>query len=138
LSALQFAADGRSATMGGDKPTIVEAHEKIRPLRDWMVVEPMPADLSPNLRIVEFKRNLRGLVKAVGPGHYPKCYDHPEKHKRTKMWDSMHFQPTVVQVGDIVELGMVDGDGYAFESFMWGNVRHIWVREADVSGVIEK
>jgi hypothetical protein len=53
------------------------------------------------------------------------------------MWDSPAFQPTECKVGDVVELGMVGGDGYAFPQIMWGGKLHIIVREADVSGICE-
>ena len=125
----------RSASLTQEGSTYVHANETIRCRRDYMIVEPLPADLSPNLQIVEHKRNLRGIVKAIGPGHYPKRYDHPDKHRRTKMWDAKVFQPTEVKVGDLVELGMIEGNGYQFQSFLWGDKRHIIVREADVSGV---
>lgn len=134
---LKYANDGRSASIQQDIRGIVEAHESIRPLRDVLVVEPLPVEHSQVLAVVEFKRPLRGIVRAVGPGHYPKRYDHPDKHRRTKMWDSPVFQPTQCKVGDIVELGMVGGDGYAFPQILWGGKIHIIVREADVSGICE-
>ena len=126
---------GRSASLSYDGCTLVAAHEKIRCLRDNMVVEPLHVEHSLILDVIEFKKPLRGVVKAVGLGHYPKRYDHPDKHKRTKMWDSKTFQPTEVKVGDIVELGMVNGDGYSFQTFLWGDKVHLICREADVSGV---
>jgi len=128
----------RSARLGYEGSTFVEANEQIRCRRDYMIVEPMGAHLSDVLEVVEHKRNLRGIVKAVGPGHYPKRYDHPDKHRRTKMWDSKVFQPTEVRVGDVIELGMVNNQGYSFQSFLWGDKVHIIVREADVSGVCEQ
>jgi len=132
---MKFSSDGRSASMGQDSGTIIEAHEQIRCLRDFMVVEPLPVEHSKVLEVIEFKRPLRGIVRAVGPGHYPKRYDHPDKHRRSKMWDSKTFQPTECKVGDIVELGMVGGDGYAFPQILWGGKTHLICREADVSGV---
>jgi hypothetical protein len=126
---------GRSARLDYNGNTIVAAHESIRCLRDQIIVEPIGVEHSKILQVIEHKRPLRGIVKAVGPGHYPKRYDHPDKHKRTKMWDSRHFQPTEVKIGDIVELGMVDGDGYAFQTFLWGDKVHLVCREADVAGV---
>ena len=134
---MDHAPDGRSASLNTEGKNLLEAHETIRPLRDMIVGEPLPADLSDTLAVVERKRNLRAKVKAVGPGCYPKRYDHPDKHRRTKMWDSKVFLPTTVKPGDIVELGMVDGNGYHFESFLWGGVKHIWFREADVSGIVD-
>ena len=134
---LKHAKDGRSASIQQDIRGRVEAHETIRCLRDVMIVEPLPVDHSEILEVVEWKRPLRGIVRAIGPGHYPTRYNHPDKHVRTKSWRSPAFQPTECKVGDIVELGMVGGDGYAFPQILWGNVVHIVCREADVSGVCE-
>lgn len=106
-------------------------------LRDQIIVEPLPHTPSDLIEVVEEMKPLRGIVKAVGPGHYPKRYDHPDKHRRTKMWDSKHFQPTEVKVGDVVELGSPQGlRGYSFQQIMWGDTMHLVCREADVSGVV--
>jgi hypothetical protein len=78
---------------------------------------------------------LRGLVKAVGPGCYPKRYDHAEKGKRTKMWDSKRLRKTEVKVGDVVELGGSEIGGYSFDSFYWGETLHLMCREEDVAGI---
>lgn len=102
-----------------------------------MVVEPLPAALSPNLQIVEHTKPVRGIVKAIGPGHYPKRYNHPDKHVRNKMWDSKSFQPTECRVGDIVELGGIEFRGYSWQTFLWGSKVHLICREADVSGVCD-
>lgn len=83
------------------------------------------------------ERPVKGTVLAVGPGCYPKRYDHPEKHKRTKMWDSTRFRPTEVKVGDKVELGGAAHGGYAFEQVYWGDKLCILCREEDVAVVRE-
>ncbi len=105
-------------------------------MRDQIIIEPLPVDHSDVLLVVEHTKPLRGIVRAVGPGHYPKQYDHPDKHRRKKMWDGKHFQPTEVKVGDVVELGGYQYGGYAFQQFMWGDKMHIICREADISGVV--
>lgn len=128
----------RSARLSHDGNTYFPGEAKIRCRRDYLIVEPLAAALSPNLQIVEHTRPVRGLVKAVGPGVYPKKYDHPDKHKRTKMWESKVFQATEVKVGDIVELGGIEFGGYSFQTFLWGDKVHLVCREADVSGVIEE
>lgn len=125
----------RSARLSHDGNTYVLAEAKIRCLRDHIIVEPLDVPHSKVLEIVENTRPVRGIVKAVGPGHYPKRYDHPEKHRRTKMWDSSAFQPTEVKVGDVVELGGIEFKGYSFQTFLWGDKTHLICREADVSGV---
>jgi hypothetical protein len=126
---------GRSAELSWDSLAYVPADKTIRCLRDQMIVEPLDVDHRVSIIIKEFTKPLRGIVKAVGPGHYPKRYDHPDKHKRTKTWDSKAFQPTQVQVGDVVELGGYEYGGYNFQTFFWGDKLHLICREADVSGI---
>lgn len=109
----------------------------IRPLRDQIIVEPLRTALSKTIVTVEKTLPLRGIVKAVGPGCFPKKYDHPDKHKRSKMWDSEVFEPTTVKVGDVVELGGFDYRGYSFPQVYWGDKLHLICREADVSGVVD-
>jgi co-chaperonin GroES (HSP10) len=131
---------GRSAELSYESTTYIEPDAHIRPLHDYLVVEPLGVEHSQILTVIEHTKPLRGLVKAVGPGHYPLCYDHQEKSKRTKMWRSKTFQPTQIKPGDIVELGAVKIDGrmagYSFQTVMWGTKPHLLCREADVSGVV--
>jgi hypothetical protein len=133
---LRHADNGRSASLSHDSATYIDASASIRCRRDYLIIEPMAADLSKTIAVIERTRPVRGTVRAVGPGHYPKRYDHPDKHVRTKTWDSKTFQPTECKVGDIVELGGIELGGYAFQTFLWGDVVHLICREADVSGII--
>lgn len=130
---------GRTAELSHASGTILGAHETIRPLHDYIVVEPLPVEHSDTLQVIEWTKPLRGVVRAVGPGTYPKRYDHPDKHRRTKMWRSRHFQATEVRVGDIVELGATMDEGrprgYAFHEILWGGIKHVICREVDVAGV---
>lgn len=128
----------RSARITHDSSTSIPAEAKIRPLRDQIIVEPLNVVHSKVIVTREDTKPLRGIVKAVGPGHYPKVYDHPDKHQRTKMWDSEVFQPIAVKVGDVVELGGAEFRGYSFQNLYWGDVLHIICREADVSGVLDQ
>ena len=128
---------GRSARITHESSTAIPADAKLRPLRDQIIVEPLAVVLSKVIVTVEKTKPLRGIVKAAGPGHYPKLYDHPDKHKRTKTWDSTVFQPMSLKVGDVVELGGYELRGYAFQTLMWGGVKHVICREADVSGVVD-
>jgi hypothetical protein len=132
----------RSAEISWDSFTRIPADKQIRCRRDYIVVQPTQvAHFAPNFShpfvVIEQTKPLRGIVKAVGPGHYPKRYDHPDKHRRTKTWDSRSFQRTEVKPGDVVELGGYEYGGYAFQTFLWGDQVHLICREADVSGVIE-
>jgi co-chaperonin GroES (HSP10) len=132
---IQTATGGRSARLSHDGNTYVPADAKIRCLRDQIIVEPLDVPHSKVLEIIEHTKPVRGVVKSVGPGHYPKRYNHPDKHQRSKMWDSKVFQPTEVKVGDIVELGGIEFGGYSFQTFLWGDKTHLICREADVSGI---
>lgn len=115
--------------------TAIPASTKLRCLQDYIIVEPIEEKFSETVAVVHEIKPLRGVVKAVGPGHYPRRYDHPEKHKRTKMWRSQRFQPTEVQVGQTVQLGGLNYGGYNFDSFLWGDKVHLCCREADVIGI---
>jgi co-chaperonin GroES (HSP10) len=137
---VKLQANGRGGELSYASTTYVHPDEQIKPLHDYIVVEPLGVVHSAILQVVEHTKPLRGVVKAVGPGHYPLRYDHPDKHKRTKMWRSSVFQPTQVKVGDVVELGSVKVEGrivgYSFQQIMWGGKMHIMCREADVSGIV--
>jgi len=127
---------GRSAILSLDSTTYVEPDAKIRPLRDQIIIEPLDVDHGTRLIVIEETKPVRGIVKAVGPGHYPKRYDHPDKHKRTKFWDGTHFLPTQVKVGDVVQLGSPEGArGYNFQSFQWGTKTHLICAERDIVGI---
>lgn len=134
---LEHAKNGRSAALSFKGITMFEADEKIQPRGDWLCIEPLDAVFSNLVYIQHETKPLRGIVKAVGPGCYPKRYDHADKQKRTKMWRSPAFRPTQVKIGDIVELGGLEHGGYAFESFYWGDKIHIMAREEDVAGVLD-
>jgi co-chaperonin GroES (HSP10) len=107
---------------------------KIKPLRDQCIIEPLPWPFSDVIEVVYTGRPLRGKVKAIGPGVYPKKYNGP-KGVRTKSWDSIAFRPCDVKVGDIVQLGGLGIDGYLFQTFRWGDKEHVICREADITGI---
>jgi len=134
---IQHAPDKRSASLSHDSNTDVPATSMIRPLRDYLIVEPLNVVLSQLIIVHEDTKPLRGIVKAAGPGCYPKIYDHPDKHQRTKMWDSKVFRPCVVKVGDVIELGGHEFQGYKFPTLYWGSKLHLIVREEDVSGILD-
>lgn len=123
----------RSAELSHKTRTEISADAKLRPLRDVIIVEPLEHNLSAVIHVINELKPVRGIVKAVGPGTYPKQYDHRDKKKRTKMWDSKAFRKTEVKVGDVVNLGGLDIGGYAFDSFYWGDKLHMICREEDVA-----
>jgi co-chaperonin GroES (HSP10) len=122
--------------MGNETITGVPAAANIRPLRDQIVLEPMEWEPSKIIAVAYSGRPLRGKVRAVGPGVYPKRYDGP-KGKRTKTWDSKAFRPCDVKAGDVVELGGVELGGYLMQTFWWGNKEMVLCREEDVAIVVD-
>jgi hypothetical protein len=89
------------------------------------------------LQLVYRGQPVRGRVLAVGPGHFQKRYDGP-KGRRTKSWDSKHFTPCDVRVGDLVDLGGLELDGYLFTRIIWGSRDCVVCREADVCLIREE
>jgi hypothetical protein len=120
--------------IGNESFDSVSAKAKIRPLRDQIILEPLPWPFSDTIEVVYAGRPLRGKVKAIGRGIYPTRYNGP-KGKRTKSWSSMSFRPCDVKVGDIVQIGGLGIDGYLFQTFRWGNVTHVVCSERDVTGI---
>ena len=126
----------RGVRIGNESLTFIKAKQKIRPLRDGLVVEPLEWEPSDTLSVVYTGKPLRGVVRAAGPGCYPKRYNGP-KGKRTKSWNARSFRPCDVRVGDIVELGGLELGGYLYPTVVWGNAEVILCREEDVCVVVE-
>lgn len=133
----------RSAEVTHKTRTYIPATAKLRPLRDVMIVEPLDGNLSAIIHVINECKPVRGIVKAIGPGHYPFVYldgngdrlpDHRRKDRK-KLSRSEVFQRTTVKVGDTVNLGGLNMGGYSFDSFYWGNTLHLTCREADVAGI---
>jgi co-chaperonin GroES (HSP10) len=124
--------ENRGVRIGNELLTFVSKDETIRPLRDVIVVEPLPAHET--LHTPGWKP-IRGKVLAVGPGCFPKRYDGP-KGKRTKSWDSKAFRPCDVRVGDVIELGGKEIGGYLFQTVRWGSKEVVLCREEDVNGIV--
>lgn len=120
--------------LGNETLTFVSKPAQIRPLRDTIVVEPLP--VNPTV-LVECWKPIRGKVLAVGPGHYPKRYN-GRKGLRTKSWDSKAYLPCDVKVGDTVELGGAELGGYLFQTVRWGEREVVVCREADVALIIDQ
>lgn len=120
--------------IGHESLTFVAAHEHIRPLRDHLIIEPLPVVLSETIAVELHTRPVRGKVLAVGPGHHPRRYN-GRKGQRTRSWLSKTFQPTDVTVGDIVHFGDLERGGDLFPRMQWGDQEIVIVREADVTGI---
>jgi co-chaperonin GroES (HSP10) len=123
----------RGVRIGQEMLTFVGKKERIRPLRDVIVVEPLPAH---ETLIIDTWKPIRGKVLAVGPGTFPKRYNGP-KGKRTKSWDSKAFRPCDVKIGDEVELGGRELGGYLHQTVRWGSKEVVVCREEDVALVRE-
>lgn len=131
--------ESRGITIGPGAPEVING--RMRMTGDRLLIKPLEwnehGDVS---RIVAVERTgnvLRGRVVEAGPGIHPVS-------KRTRIRDgqairidySKRFQPTVVQVGDIVELGglnQFDGRGYSFPQVIYNGVLHIIATERDVA-----
>jgi co-chaperonin GroES (HSP10) len=112
---------------------VIQEDEHLRPLRDQIIVKPLAWEPSRVIEIAGNKRKaLRGVIVAAGPGCYPKRYN----KDRSKSWDSTQFRPLQVKVGDVVELGGLEIEGYSFPQILIGNELHVIAREEDVAGVV--
>lgn len=129
--------DSPGVRIGNETLTTIRADERIRPLRDVLIVEPIDFQPSKIIRLVHSVKPLRGIVRVAGPGRYPIKYNGP-KGKRTKSWESKHFRPTQVRVGDVIELGGLELGGYLFQTILWGGKEHVICREEDVAIVVEE
>jgi hypothetical protein len=127
----------RGAELSHKTTTYIPAEATLRPLRDVIIIEPLDGVLSAIIHVIDECKPLKGIVRAVGPGCYPKRYNHSDKGKRTKMWDSRHLRRTEVKVGQTVELGGLNIGGYAFQTFYHGDKLMLICREEDVAGVHE-
>lgn len=121
----------RGVRMTDENLTFIPADWVIKPLRDQMVVEPTDVILSRILIIPPGGDPVRGIVKAIGPGHYRKQYDHRDKQKRTKVWEGVQFIPTEVRIGQEVLLD----PNLKYEQFYWGDRLHLHCRQEDVAGI---
>lgn len=115
---------------------VIAPTETIRPLRDQIVVKPLPWEPSRTIQVAGDTRRTcrRGVVIAVGPGVRPWRYN----RDRSKRWESKAFRPCDVKVGDVVELaGPTQDEDWSFPKVMIGNELHVICREEDVCGVRE-
>lgn len=128
--------EDRGHRIANDLNAYVPEDCQIRPMRNNIIVEPLPWKPSSIIEVVTESKPLRGKVLAVGPGCYEKKYNGP-KGARSKAWDSKHFTPTQVKVNDIVELGGLELKGYLFNTLLWGTKQVLICSEQDICGIIE-
>ena len=92
-----------------------------RPTQDYILVRPLPRELSETLTIVTNEKHARGKVLAIGPGKL-------NKHGRRIQLDT--------QIGDIVHFG--NGENFDwFPKIYEGNECLRLIQEADVAYIEE-
>ena len=121
--------------------------ERIRPLRDQIIVKPIPLRFSDSIKAEWQGGCIYGEVVAAGPGCFPNIYKRGFKagkdgHKvewRT-VTKSKVFRRTEVKVGDKVHLGFLKKENGEWMEYLFP---HIWVngdwcvrcQEADVCAI---
>src|SRR5476651_1587745 len=95
-----------SAEITHKTTTTIPATAKVRPLRDVIILEPLDGNLSAIIHVINECKPVRGIVKAIGPGHFPAYYldvhgdrlpDH-RRNDRKKVAHGKHFVPTTVKI----------------------------------------
>ena len=119
----------------------IPADAKLRPLRDQIILEPLDITYSRYLYVHRDTKPLRGIAKAVGPGRYELGYKDAfgrrtnDRRKRVAIFETNIWIPMSVQVGDVLQLGGAEQEGYAFETFYWGDILHLHCTERDICGI---
>jgi hypothetical protein len=135
---------GGGKRIGNELLSFVKADEQIRPLRDQIVIEPLPLDLNTTLDVVYTGKPVRGKILAAGPGLYCRKYFDSQGNPTQRRGDrktsklSKHFRPCDVKVGDVVDIGGLDIGGYLFPLIRWGDKDVVIAREEDVCLVDER
>lgn len=112
---------------------IITASE-FRPLRDYLLVRPLPWTPSRTIQIAgDTRRTLRGTVLAAGPGVHPTRYN----KARSRSWESPAFRPTEAKIGQTVELGGLHIDGYEWPKVIYNGEPCIICRDEDVAAIVE-
>jgi hypothetical protein len=121
----------RGAHQSFDSLTFIPARTILKPLRDWLAIEPLDVVFS-RILIVPKGKPVRGVCRAAGPGVYPLTYDHADKGKRTMVYDrGTIFRPTATRVGDTLWFGGLERD-YHFQQFWHGDRAMVLARDEDV------
>jgi co-chaperonin GroES (HSP10) len=115
--------------------TFVEG--QIRPLREKLIVKPLPPHLSQTIHADWNGEPVRGQVIAAGPGTYPNIHTRGKRDGKDfrTVRESSAFRPCDVQVGDIVHLGGMEIGGYLWPHIMVNGEDHIICSEQDVCGI---
>lgn len=112
---------------------------QIRPLREKLIVKPLPPSLSQTIAANWNGEAVRGEVIATGPGTYPNIHEKGIKdgkpYRRVRQLSA--FRPCDVKVGDIVQLGGMEIGGYLWPHILINGEDHIVCSEQDVAGIEE-
>lgn len=112
---------------------------QIRPLREKLIVKPLPPSLSQTIAANWNGEAVRGEVIATGPGTHPNIHEKGIKdgkpYRRVRQLSA--FRPCDVKVGDIVQLGGMEIGGYLWPHILINGEDHIVCSEQDVCGVEE-
>jgi co-chaperonin GroES (HSP10) len=110
---------------------------QIRPLRDQIIVKPLPPALSQTIAADWNGEAVRGRVVAVGPGKHPNIHTRFQKDGKEvrTVRQSTQFRPCDVKVGNVVQLGGMELGGYLWNHLHIDGEDHIICMEADVCGI---
>ncbi len=113
----------------------VPAGRRVRPLRDQIIIKPVPLALSERLQADWRGETVCGCIVAVGPGCFPNI--HRRGFKDGKPYHTVHqsrvFRPTEVKIGDLVHLGGLEIGGYLFPKVWFAGDWCVMCREQDVA-----
>lgn len=110
---------------------------QIRPLREKLIVKPLPPALSQTIAANWNGEAVRGQVIAAGPGTHPNIHEKGTKDGKPYriVKQSRAFRPCDVQVGDIIQLGGMELGGYLWPHILIDGQDHILCSEQDVCGI---
>jgi co-chaperonin GroES (HSP10) len=116
-------------------PDCIAPGERLRPLRDQIVVKVLPLKLSETIEAEWKGKPVRGTVIACGPGRFPNIYKTGKRDGRDyrTVRESTQFRKTEVKVGDIVELGGQEIGGYLFTRIDINGEECVLCSEQDVA-----
>ena len=111
--------------------------ERIRPLRDQIIVKPLPLRFSDTIKAEWRGEVVYGEVIACGPGCYPNIHNRGNKDGKPyrTVYQSRRFRATEVKVGDRVHLGGVDIGGYLFPRVWAEGGWCVIATEKDICGI---
>jgi hypothetical protein len=130
-----MAAAERGVRFADKTVNFVTPGQRIRPLRDQIIVKPLPLGLGERICADWVGQVVRGTIVAAGPGCYPNI--HARGFKDGKPYHTIRasrvFRATEVKIGDEVELGGLEIGGYLFPKVWYAGDWCVICREQDVA-----